>query len=1060
MRKIFANLKSVVAFAVVAAMTLSVSCTYDDTALTKRVDKVEKDLAALTERVNALENESLEDLLAGKLVITGVATDEATGNTTITLSDGSTVTVLAEAETLQYRTENGVLEISADGETWVAVTAPAECVVKSVVVNEDGSVTIVLADGTEATLGVAELIECAATRSQVYVIAETTKAVPFTINDAVEDINVMNQPFGWSATVEEATAEGDDDFDMGVLAAGGTEYVLNINGPSKALVNAGMAAKEGIVSVHFNTAAGACKVMNVAVNLAEITLNVDAAGNITITNTMAIEQTNRFGETFTDFADFYIGVMPKALYDAHGVNALDEDYLQWGEFESAVSTQRSTGLGNVTDLQQYEEGVYEQEVIELTVDQLGGAFWPKYNFELGGEYVLFISIEGKMTNDGYEIPALNNAIIATYKKTIVEAELVEGSEKWNDATYHVSLAGYDNFLLGWITVAQIEEYISMGLGSTVEEILPQHIAGYGIMSSGAIIAGNYLDQDIQLANLAPMSLMGWAPELSPKTEYYFYVYPFNAQTEMDFYMHEFVAENLKICGTFATAALKAGSFDAGAEFELVMHEEKEIAVDVTFSEAVTSVYYNWYSESFCDAEMAVNDIMASPYSDSVVFDEYTTYVSASKYDYYGLSNPIYLAIVALNADGEYVLVQKEFTYVEPQLPQVEITSFEYVARYYELDDNPETGGGDFVYDITCANGETFRLGLYWPYADAATGAILNGTYNYCYNALNVMYGGWDGFVIESDTFYYDSKLIVSDDQIVLKLKGIAEYVFDKTAAPVEPEQPSGPVDVVATSASARYDANNSYATIVDFQLAADVVASVAFRTGEGAWDTDNYFTRGLDYINAGVWTTYGDKGDRTEWYTNAYINGEYAEISGNIVVTYYDTYSFTFSIGNYNVTYTGAVEGLVAPQVTGDGTVEEEEVVLPEFVIPGEGGTYTYDFRYTKLVDGLDAANAIRVAQDNGWIWDIKFNPGLSSIVPGDYTAVKGFTTADALEVDTYNGGFQNAPYNYIYPDEFEKVTTFNVQKEGDIYCITMIGSGGYGNDVGTFRCVYIGKIE
>ena len=25
---------------------------------------------------------------------------------------------------------------------------------------------------------------------------------------------------------------------------------------------------------------------------------------------------------------------------------------------------------------------------------------------------------------------------------------------------------------------------------------------------------------------------------------------------------------------------------------------------------------------------------------------------------------------------------------------------------------------------------------------------------------------------------------------------------------------------------------------------------------------------------------------------------------------------------------------------------------------------------------------------------------------------------------------------------------------------ITMIGSGGYGNNFGTFRCVYIGKIE
>ena len=133
---------------------------------------------------------------------------------------------------------------------------------------------------------------------------------------------------------------------------------------------------------------------------------------------------------------------------------------------------------------------------------------------------------------------------------------------------------------------------------------------------------------------------------------------------------------------------------------------------------------------------------------------------------------------------------------------------------------------------------------------------------------------------------------------------------------------------------------------------------------------------------------------------------------------------------------------------------------MPEFVIPGEGVTYDMDYRYTKLVDGLNDSNEVRVAQENGWTWDIHFNSSLASIEAGDYTAVHYFSTNDALEVDTYNGGFQNNAFNYIYPDEFEKVTTFNVQKEGDFYCITMIGSGGYGNDLGTFRCVYIGRIE
>ena len=131
MRKIFTNLKSVVALAVVAAMTLSVSCMYDDTALTKRVNKVETNLAALTERVEALENNAaIKALLDGAAVVTGVTADEA-GNTVLTLSNGESLTVV---NGVKYRVVDGVLELSADGETWVAVSASADSVVESAVV--------------------------------------------------------------------------------------------------------------------------------------------------------------------------------------------------------------------------------------------------------------------------------------------------------------------------------------------------------------------------------------------------------------------------------------------------------------------------------------------------------------------------------------------------------------------------------------------------------------------------------------------------------------------------------------------------------------------------------------------------------------------------------------------------------------------------------------------------------------------------------------------------------------------------------------------------------------
>lgn len=688
MRKIFTNLKSVVALALVAAMTLSVSCMYDDTALTKRVDKVEKDLAALTEKVNALDVEAVQSLINGLTVITGVTTDEA-GNTVVTLSNGESFTVLAECAGLQYRTENGVLELSADGETWVAVTADAACLVKEVRTNDDGTVTLVLADGTEFTGAVAELIECEATRSAVYVASGAPKAVRFTVNDAVADINVMNQPFGWSATVEEyvEVEEPGYDDDFGVLAVGGTEYVLNINAPSAELVRAGFAAKEGVVSVHFNTASGACKVLKVDVTLAELTLNVDANGNITIVNTLAVEATSYLGETYTDFADFWIGVMPKALYEQNGDKTLVMDYDDWAyEYTTCAATQRGAGLNNILELMPYEEGVYEKEVLEFSVEQLAGAFYPTYNFELGESYVIFLSLDTEMV-DYTTHPVLTNAIMAEYTKVLVDAQIVEGSEKWNDVTVNFNLAGFDFYAVGWLNAEEVQMYLDYGMYATADEFIGEYVSAYGVMSAGALLSGEHRDATYNLSELAALSYTEWAPELLPDTEYYFFVYPFNAKDEMELYQHEFVAENLRTYGTFATAGLVAGEFEAGAEFEVVAHDESNINVNVTFSEDVKTVMYAWYSSAFLDPEEAVADLM-DPYKwdvYTVTFDEFTTYINANKSSYYGIDNPITLVIAAINANGEYVVIQKEFKYEAPAPETYELASV--VATYQENDTN-------------------------------------------------------------------------------------------------------------------------------------------------------------------------------------------------------------------------------------------------------------------------------------------------------------------------------------------------------------------------------------
>ncbi len=860
----------------------------------------------MEDRVKALEDHAsaVDKLIDELVVVTDVTVDGDT--TTVTLSDGTSFVVYGACDTLQYRVDDGVLEVSADGQNWVAVEQTADCVIVGVVVNDDNTVTFTLADGTEFTVALAELIEFAATRGQVYVAAGTTKDVNFTINDAVVDINVMNQPFGWSATVAEATeVEGDDNGGAAPmpLAAGGTDYVLQITGPTKDLVNAGFAAKDGVVSVHFNTAAGACKVLKVDVNLAEVTLSVDNKGVVTITNTIVEMQKSYQGE-YLDFADFFIGIMPKARYEAYGNDALREGFY-WGDYEGgSVTTMRSTGLSSYVSM--YEEGVYEVETITLTVDQLGKCFWPTYTFNYGEDSIIFISLDSEMV-DYYEVPLLDNAIMVEYKKSLIDAQLVEGSAAWNNVTYKMSLAGYSMYVIGWLSDDEVQETMMYMEGvDTVEEFLAEYFKGYGVTSAGAMVSGTFLDEEIELASLAEMSLFEWAPALNADTTYHFYIYPFNAVTEMDLYTHQFDAANLYYFGTFETEPLVVGDFEVGAECVVVNHDAKNISVDVTF-DADYTVFYQWTDAASYDHEQSAAAIMADLYYTETVNVVANETENFSNYDYYGLSNPVYLAMVVINEAGEYVYVEKEFLYVEPVLPVVEITSFEYVGRSYELDDNPETGGGDFVYDFTCADGTSYRMGLYWSYADAATGAINIGTYNYCYNALNAMYASWAGFVIESSEYYYDSTLTVTEETITWKIPGQVEYVYTiGSEGGEDPEQP----EVFEVSASA--------ALVTDTTFNGFNPYDVTFGFENGDKVVVRFNTDGAQYLHLGNW-------QNDDWQNPHYIsvvkyNGENAYISACNVAYENDAYTVTMSVFEYtnyttlNYTYTGAIEGLIAPE--------------------------------------------------------------------------------------------------------------------------------------------------
>lgn len=1069
MRKLFTTLKSVVAVAIVASMTLASSCSYDDTAIKNRVDKVEKDLAALTERVTALENklksdvEALTELINNKAVVTNLTTD-AEGVTTVELSNGKSFKVYPECTVVdtdtdtntyigvkadedgvlyfavfemgefkewltiegekvpvydgkcectpvtdtnddtyvapylneedgeyyyavldrkadnkfvdwylvngekvavydgndqcecepvelkfQVNMESGMLEFSVDGGlTWnstgLSAADAGQQIIAGVTDNGNNTVTFTLAGNSSFSVIKADLIEFDATRTQLYVLPGETKEINFTINTAVADVNVMNQPLGWSAEVALAPAEeeeGDDEVDpgMGILAAGGTELVLKITGPAQEFVDAGFAAKEGDIVVHFNGNNGTCQVGKIAVNLAELKLAVDAEGNITLENTIAYEQTDYFGDKFTDFADFFIGVMDAEAYAQYGDKVFTETWDSWYyEYSANVNyTKRTTGLNNVIELVAYEEGVTEKEVYNFTVDQLARAFDPNYQFEYGKEYIIFVTLNGEMV-DYMEHPVVKNAVMATYKKVVVEAAYVDGSATWNDASYTFSLAGYTHFIVGCTPKSMVDGVIAGGNAKSVEEVISLMSRDY-ILSIGILVKGPVLDQTLKISELTALTDEGYPISLESNTEYYFHIYPANIASEYDLWTLKVEPKDVRVFGTFTTAGLVEGNFEPGITYEVYTMDANTINVHASFNEDVVLCYWNFFDTPVVDpSERALETMQLCQMPEKFEWSDYCeAYMSNPVY-------PTYLGIVAVNANGEYVYVEKAF---EPEpLPEVAINSFEYLGRYYELDDNPDTNGGGFIYLAKCADGKEYKIEVYWAYCNE-DGTIKEGTYDYKYNAFDVMYGGFEGFCIESSETYYGSRLIVEADKITLEIANVAAYVYTDNGT-VEPE----PQPLTAVSAVAgQHELNgNVYSgeILVTFTMSDNSTRGIAFKTGDN------------NYLTPGTWQ--GNDWQQPNYITYVYKDGDSQTLSPYITVEVsyandvytiapFETYNYTTGGMEQFPGYTGTIVGLDAPAVEepGDNTggeVEDGVIYVNTFVEMATSGSYNTYFHF------------------------------------------------------------------------------------------------------------------
>ena len=661
MRKIFTSLKSVVAATLVAAMTLAASCSYDDTPVKNELEQIKDKLEALTNRVAALETklqsevDAVKALINEQVVITGVEKD-ADGNQTITLSNGETITVLAPVgctcepaapctcDPLQYRVVDGVLEVSADGIDWVAINGvTAECVVASIVV-DGGVATVTLADGTVFQTAVAELVEFEAAKSAVYVKVAETVAIPFAINDAVEDINVMNAPLGWKAEI------------VDTRAVGGMDYLLNITGPAKNFLQ--YAEKSGKVAIHFNTAAGACKVMSVDVELAEITMDVDKAGNITIVNTLVDKyERENWGvvEYIQEFNNFYFAVLNYDDYYQYE-GRLEEAYnSSWGEFNipAAASYIQNffTNVGeNSWETAVYEDGVNEKWTLNFTVEEVIAYLdWYNYLTYEGNSFVL-CAIPTDVNNNGNLV--WDEIVAVPFKQLSLNISENVENRTFQQPYFNVAFRGAQKYFFYPQTKSSLENYVSLGYYDTIygyfEEALTSYLQYPNWYSFGYEVTADIVEENISLAEL-----------LAYTSDYYY----FETIPAAEYVMAYFAWEEGKT--EYSTADLKYIEFStadlvkAEPEFEIACeynddHAIYTIAVDVTVPETTAVAYTAWLTEEPADEESLYDYILSNGYARSGedFADGYSWYVGSS------CSAPEttkYLGVLAIDAAGNYTL---------------------------------------------------------------------------------------------------------------------------------------------------------------------------------------------------------------------------------------------------------------------------------------------------------------------------------------------------------------------------------------------------------------------
>ena len=705
MKRLFSNLKAIVAVvAMTTMMGAAVSCSseYDDTNITNRLDIIEKDLAALKERVAALEEslnaqvKALADLKAENAFVTDVTVKD--GNTVVTLSDGTSFTVYAECtdefvdtdKYLSVKEDNGVYYwafftadgfvayLEVNGEKVPVYQESEDCACSLVfqvdettgnlLVSIDGGATFVDSgicmneeeDG-ETNVG-ACIFTGVAVDEENGTVTFTTPDGEFTVALAeVIEFNVKDTLYvaaGKSKSVTFEAGEAVSDVYVMNQPLGWSAYVegntLTVNAPKKEIYNMGGAEKAGVIALHLNTASGACKVAKLNVSYAELSLNIDKQGNIVIKNTLVetFMTTNEFWQEVevTDFVSWHLVVLPIDEYNGNLEESMMNSYYYADVTDNSISY-----YGMNYERLPYEEGVVEELICTGTLEDFLYASTYGYLPYEGESFVVAV-VPDDMKTFNYNF---NDAVIVEFKQPKIAVSVAEAT--WQTVYLDVTLRGCQTYFVDFASKEEIAQYTDPAEFYAEKLWMYDTYSQYGVLKLEEDYANSYIEFN-EFMNYGASYYTDFG--LAPGAEYELSILAIQEGKE------EYTYEDLVII-PFALNDIVAAETPA----EITMEAEVDytsIKPTVTVPETIVVMYYTWLDEVVEDeaAQAELITTLVNGYYKVNDFEE-NGYVIAHSNDRY-LSNwdvtynltpgqTKVMAVVVIDAEGNYTLKQQAFT---------------------------------------------------------------------------------------------------------------------------------------------------------------------------------------------------------------------------------------------------------------------------------------------------------------------------------------------------------------------------------------------------------------